>query len=187
MSCDDCAGMRELVDVRISFIVQNATDDDSKCHVDDGWQGPYGTADCLLDRYNLCALNLGTAGSKQDYAWFDFMVCTYRNQAATTPKVPDDGKNAQRFSATVDYCAAVAGVPAGPLRSCAQDKALSTQLLQASHATDLASNTNVDADGHHHPTWVQIAGATNANASDWLRAICAEVPVASQPVICATA
>jgi hypothetical protein len=99
----------------------------------------------LLDRYNLCALNLGTAGSKQDYAWFDFMLCTYRNQAATTPKVPDDGKNAQRFSATVDYCAAVAGVPAGPLRSCAQDKALSTQLLRASHATDLASNTNVDA------------------------------------------
>ena len=43
--------------------------------------------------------------------------CTYRNQASTTPKVPDDGRNAQRFGATVDYCSSIVGLPADALHS----------------------------------------------------------------------
>ena len=112
--------------------------------------------------------------------------CTYRNQASTTPKVPDDGHNARRFSATVDYCAAIAGLPADALHSCAQDAALSTSLLAASHVAELAGNTNVDADGHHHPTWVQIGGVWNKNASSWLGAICDALPKDTpQPPVCA--
>ena len=55
-----------------------------------------------------------------------------------------------------------------------------------SHVAELAGNTNVDADGHHHPTWVQIGGVWNKNASSWLGAICDALPKdVPHPLVCA--
>lgn len=184
------AGVRDIVDLRIDFIVQNTTDARTyQCHDDDGWgpskadpAGREGIQDCLLDRYQLCARHGVGAAAGSD--WFDFTTCVYRNQAATGTTT--DGMRA--FNLTVAYCAAASGQDSGALARCAEGPE-GLALLHASHAVDRAVNhhTYHPPQNFHTPDWVIVDGADlqGTNAS-MLAAIC-DAYAGPKPAGCAAA
>ena len=176
------AGFADVIDFNVGFIAQNVSAS-PQCHFDDGWgpsasdpKGIEGLQDCSLDRFNLCALAAGRATS----AGFDYLACTYRNQAATDTIV-DGGK---KFVTTVDYCADVSGFDWRELRECAEGSQ-GLELAKASHELEQHANPSKDAKGHGHPTWVLINGVPSADAEGWLKAICAAIPAtATKPAAC---
>jgi len=172
--------LREVVDFRVDYITQNTSNTTMKCHFDDGWgvhagtdpKGLEGNQDCLMSRYNLCARSFSDQlGVKRD-KWYDFTLCIFLNQ-----KYPDTiTDNMKGFNETAEYCATVTGHDYGQLKQCAESER-GLELLQTSHLVDVALNTNVDADGHHHPDWVIIDGVnygTNTTANwNWTALVCA--------------
>jgi len=180
--------MREIIDLKIDFIVQNTINTTLQCHYTDGWgpspsdrAGQEGLQDCLLARYQLCAQHgLGAPAA----GWFDFTACLYRNQAATD-KI-DDGMKA--FNETVEYCAGLQTYPLPALKGCAEGpKGLA--LLEASHAMERRLNSHADTRGHHHPDWIIIGDHDYANNAtiDWLHAICAAYTGQPKPSSCSAA
>ena len=178
--------VRDIVDLRIDFIVQNVSKTTMQCHYDDGWgpstkdpKGEEGLQDCLLVRIQLCARD---QVSPTDYKWFDFSACLFKNQKATDTLTD----HMRSFDLTVTYCAALTGFSASRLTHCAKSEK-GAALLEASHAVDVKLNPTVDAKGHRHPDWVQIAGkdyGSNTTA-DWLSAIC-DAYTGAKPASCRT-
>jgi len=183
--------LRAIVDFRLDFITQNTSSTTMKCHFDDGW-GPHngtdpkgleGTQDCLMSRYNLCAKSFSDQPGVARDKWYDFTRCIFLNQAA--PDTITD--NMKGFNLTTQYCAAVTGHNFAQLKECAESEH-GLELLQTSHLVDVALNSNVDAQGHHHPDWVIIDGknyGSNTTADwNWTAIVCAAYKGATVPVSC---
>jgi len=190
------ADVREIVDLRVDYIVQNTSNATLQCHFTDGWgaykptddpTGRRGLQDCLLSRYNLCAQH-GHNNSQSSSSWFDFTVCTFRNQQATS--LTTDGMAA--FNLTIRYCAALTGFSYPTLQRCAEGEA-GLGLLEQSHVVDETTNAHIDPKGHHHPDWLVINGHDYAPPyghlppkapPDWLSLICAAYSGSPKPASC---
>lgn len=169
--------MRDIVDLRIDFIVQNTTDPGTlQCHDNDGWgpskadpAGQEGIQDCLLDRYQLCArAREGAAAPGSD--WFDFTACVYKNQKAMDTL----HDNMKAFNLTVGYCAALTGQSYPALKKCAEGPR-GLELLAASHGVDVALNkhTYKPPANFHTPDWILVNGVDKMGENvTFLEAIC---------------
>jgi hypothetical protein len=170
-----------VVNVELDFIVETVKESDMNCHFDDGW-GPsdedptdqYGYQDCLLDRYNLCAMDQSKGG------WLHFVACTYRNQDETS-NIHD---NRTSFMNTINYCSSITNIQESALTKCATGHQGYT-LLSASNAREVKGNTNKDAKGHGHPNWIFVNGKASKDSSAWLADICAGIPDKSPEVAAA--
>lgn len=170
------ADISAVVDLSIDFIVQNVSDT-LQCHYDDGWgpsasdpKGQEGLQDCLLARYQLCAMHGGDSSTP---AWFDFTACLFRNQKETDT-ITD---NMAKFNSTIAYCSGMtAGAHLNKLEACAQGDE-GQALLLASHNRERAGNVHRDSKGHDHPDWIIVNGVDlqGNETADWLGAVCAAV------------
>ena len=159
----------QYVDVRLDFVGTIAADATSvqECKTSSGW------SECVVNAYHVCAQN---GGSTPFMNWWKYSMCMYRNQyppegSTTThylecagmnpvhPLLRNQSCSKEDFPGIVETisnkCAALAGVDAGQVQSCATGATgveLLKQSMNASYHFPLSVMLKVE------PQWMMVGG-----------------------------